>query len=135
MAKVFITDEVNDSYTADVLPSGALKTAGQYTKCFVNSGTGSGCLVTGSCILHSVVVAASANLGYLYLGTGLSDAVMGIAATCVTALGSLISANRVAKIDLAARGTYIFDSIVDTALSYRLTGLDCDGITVNYQIV
>ena len=27
MAKFFIADEVNDSYTADVLPSGALETA------------------------------------------------------------------------------------------------------------
>jgi hypothetical protein len=132
MGKVFITDETNDSYTADVLPGGHIKNADYTTKCFVNSGTGSGCLVTGSCLLHSVVVAATANLGYLYLGTGLSDAVMGIAATCATALGSLISANRVAKIDLAARGSYIFDTVVDTALSYRLTGLDCDGITISY---
>ena len=132
MPKVFITDETNDSYTADVLPSGAVKIADQTTKVFVNSGTGSGCLVTGACILHSVIVGASANLGFLYLGTGLAPAVMGEAATCATALGSLTSANRVAKIDLAARGSYIFDTVVDSALSYRLTGLDCDGITISY---
>jgi hypothetical protein len=124
MAKFMIMDEVNDSYTADVLASGALETAQVYTNYYVNSGTASGFAVSAPCYLHSVVVGASANLGYLYLGDG----------TDASATGSLTSAGRVAKIDLAARGSYIFDSYVANKLAYRLTGLDCDGVTINYQL-
>jgi len=37
MAKFFIADEVNDSYTADVLPSGALEVASLYQYSYLNS--------------------------------------------------------------------------------------------------
>ncbi len=124
MAKFFIADEVNDSNTADILSSGAVETASVYTSYYVNSGTASGFAVSAPCYLHTVTVQGSANLGILYLGDN----------TDASACGSLTSASRIAKIDLAARGSYLFDAFVANKLAYRLTGLVCDGITLTYQL-
>ena len=125
MAKFFITDEVNDSRTADVLPSGALEVASVYSTYFVNSGTASGTAVDGACILHAVNVTTTAAKGQLLLGNP----------TEASSMSNLTSASVIAKIDLAARGSYLLDAYVSGTLSYRLTGLDCDGITLSYQLV
>jgi hypothetical protein len=125
MPKVYITDEVNDGYTADVLPSGALKSSHENTYALINSGTGTGVISTANIILHKVVVAASANLGFLYIGSN--------AASSDAAPGAASSASAVAIIDLAARGVYDLDAYVPAVCTYRLSGLNCNGITVTYE--
>jgi hypothetical protein len=127
MAKFIIADENNDSMTADVLKSGALEVAPVYTNYFMNSGTASGIAVAAPCYLHTVTIQSTAVKGQLYLGNQLLTA-------SASAIGGLTSAGLIAKIDLAARGSYLFDSIVENNLIYRLTGLDCDGITLTYQL-
>ncbi len=127
MAKLILTDEINPSNTADVLTSGALETNSVYTHYFVNSGTASSWVVSAPCYLHSVNVCTSADLGQLLLGNVANTG-------CASALNNGVSAGLIAKIDLNKRGTYLFDSLVANVLAYRLTGLDCDGITITYQL-
>jgi len=126
MPKVFITDEVNDSRTADVLPGGALEVAPVYSYALINSGTGTGCIFAGNALLHTVVVANTAAAGSVFV---ISASVS--AAAVADAVGS--SASAVAIIDNGARQTYLFDCLVGGGLSYRLSGIDCKGITVTYQ--
>ena len=127
MAKVFVTDETNDSYTMDVLPSGAAEVTHNYTYAKLNSGTGSGVISTSNIILHRVIVAGSANLGQLFIGSN--------AASTDAAPGNVGSASAVAMVDLAARGNYAFDSYIPAVSTYRLTGLDCNQITVVYEVI
>jgi len=123
MAKFIIADEVNDSRTVDVLPSGALEIAPQYSYSYINSGTGSGMIASAPAILHGVTVTVTAAPGLIYVGDVLTGTVT-----------NETSANKVAHIDLCARGTYLFDVYCASGIGYRLTGLDCAGITVAYQL-
>ncbi len=125
-AKFMIADEVNDSRTADILSTSALKTGQEFLWVGVPSGTASGVLVNAPIYLHSVIVPATGNLGFLMIGD--------VATACATALDSGLSASAVAFVDLAARGTYIFDTLISQTACYRLTGLDCKGIRVTYQL-
>lgn len=123
MAKFILTDEVNDSRTADILASGAVETAGQYSYSYINSGTGSGMIASAPAILHGVTVTVSGGPGLLYLGDVLTGTV-----------NNTTSANVVALIDLSARGSYIFDAYCSSGIGYRLSGLNNNGVTVTYQL-
>jgi len=125
MAKFIIADEIDNSKTADVLASGALETVRQYVNFFVNSGTACATATSAPCLLHTITVQGSANLGQLIVGD----------CSGTTTVSNATSADVVAKIDLAARGSYLFDTIISKKLAYRLTGLDCDGITISYQLI
>jgi hypothetical protein len=125
MAKFIIADEIDNSKTADVLASGALETVRQYVNFFVNSGTACATATSAPCLLHTITVQSSANLGQLIVGD----------CSGTTTVSNATSADVVAKIDLAARGSYLFDTIISKKLAYRLTGLDCDGITISYQLI
>ena len=126
MAKFFIADEVNDSYTADVLPSGALETASLYNYSYLNSAAAGVTTISSvASILHSVNVTntSTAANAVLYLGN--------LAATaCASAQAT---ASGIARIGLGVRGSYIFDAYVSQMLVAYLAKQDCDGITITYQ--
>jgi len=126
MAKFFIADEVNDSYTADVLPSGALETASLYQYAYLNSAVGSTEICSNvACILHSVNVSntSTAANAVLYLGNLTASA-------CASAQAT---ASGVCRIGLGVRGSYLFDAYVSRGLSAYIAAQDCDGITITYQ--
>ena len=127
MAKFIIADEVDNSKTADVLASGALETAPVYTYAFINSGTGTGCIAAASVYLHTVSVTNTAASPSVFV---ISDTAS--AAAVADAVGS--SASAVAIINPCARGSYIFDAYMSKGLCYRLSGIECKGITVTYQL-
>jgi hypothetical protein len=127
MAKFIITDEVNDSNTADVLASGALETAGVYSYAFIPSGTATGQIAAAPCYLHTVSITnTAAALSVLVI----SDTAN--AAAVADAIGS--SASAVAIIDNGLRQTYLFDAYLSKGLAYRLSGIECKGITITYQL-
>jgi len=127
MAKFIITDEVNDSYTADVLKSGALEIAPVYTYALIASGTATGQIAAAPVYLHTVSITNTAAAGSVlvisdtYTASGVADAV-----------GD--SACAVAIIDNGLRQTYLFDAYLSKGLAYRLSGIDCKGITITYQL-
>ena len=126
MAKFFIADEVNDSYTADVIPSGALETVAIYQYSYLNSAAATPFMVTTvPCILHSVNVSntSTAANAVLYLGNLTATA-------CASAQST---ASGVCRIGLGVRGSYIFDAYVGRALCAYVATQDCDGITITYQ--
>lgn len=125
-AKYIIADEIDDSRTADVLASGALETASVYTYSFINSGTASGQITTVPAFLHSVSVTNTAAAGSVLL---LGDT------TVASSISTQSSSSAVARLDLGARQTYVFDALFNSAIAYRLSGIDCNGITVTYQLV
>lgn len=129
-AKFMIADEVNDSYTADVLASGALETASLYSYAYLNSAVGSTSVVQVPCILHSIIISntASTNGAVLAIGTMAAS----ITAACASAL-SVTTASTVCRIALGTRQTYIFDAYLGTNLIAYIATQDCDGITLTYQ--
>ena len=126
-AKTFIVDGVNDSRTADVLSSGAVETASVYSYALINSGTATGQIAAAPCYLHTVSITNTAAAGSVLV---ISDTAS--AAAVADAVGS--SASAVAIIDNGLRQTYIFDAYLSKGLAYRLSGIDCKGITVTYQL-
>jgi hypothetical protein len=127
MAKFFIADEVNDSNTADVLSSGALEVAPVYTYAIIASGTATGQIAAAPVYLHTVSITnTAAALSVLVISDTAS------AAAVADAVGS--SASAVAIIDNGLRQTYLFDCYMSKGLAYRLSGIDCKGITVTYQL-
>lgn len=124
MARINIVDEVDQGLVADVVTGGGLSVADCYVTAFINSGTASAEIYAGSVLLHTVNVATTAAKGLLYVGDAEASTI-----------GSLTSAGSVARIDLAVRGSYLFDTLISNKLVYRLTGLNCDGISITYQIV
>jgi hypothetical protein len=126
MAKFLIADEINDSYTADVLPSGALETASVYQYAYLNSAAaGVGSITTVPAILHSISITNTATA---------SSAVLHICNCLSSTASAMATATTVTRIGLANRGTYLFDAYCGTQIAYYLAGQDCDGITVTYQI-
>ncbi len=125
MARIHIVDEVDSGLVTDVLTGGGVSVAESYTNYFVNSGTASAVICSVPCLLHTVNIAASALDAQLMIGD----------AAEASAVSNDTSAGLVAKFDLCKRGTFIFDTLISNTLTYRLTGLDCDGITITYQIV
>jgi len=127
MAKFIIADEVDNSRTVDVLSSGALETAPVYQYAFINSGTGTGCIAAAAVYLHTVNITNTAAGVSVFV---VSDTVS--AAAVADAVGS--SASAVASITPTVRASYLFDAYMSNGLCYRLSGIDCNGITVTYQL-
>jgi hypothetical protein len=129
-AKFMIADEVNDSYTADVLASGALETASLYSYAYLNSAVGATSVTQVPCILHSVTITntASAANAVLCIGTMAAS----LTAACASGL-SVTTASTVARIGCGARGNYILDAYLGTNLIAYIASQDCDGITLTYQ--
>jgi len=125
-AKVMLADEVNNSYVQDVLVSGAAEVVPIYSYKFIASGTASGSVYEGACILHTVSVTnTAAAASFFMLGDTLEASTLSIAG----------ATSAVAIINPVARGSYLYDALIGTGLQYRLSGLDCQGITVTYQVV
>jgi len=126
MAKFFIADEVNDSYTADVLPSGALEVASLYQYSYLNSAAAGAYQISSvPCILHSVNISntSTAANAVLYLGN----------LTATACASAQATASGVCRIGLGVRGSYLFDAYIDRGLTAYVATQDCDGITVTYQ--
>ncbi|MFA5133102.1 MAG: hypothetical protein WC444_07285 [Candidatus Paceibacterota bacterium] len=59
MGRVFITDEVNDNYTANVYSDGSLQTTQLYSSTTVTTNAANGTsnwLISGACYLHSLLI-------------------------------------------------------------------------------
>jgi hypothetical protein len=130
MAKFFIADEVNDSYTADVLPSGALETASLYSYSYLNSAVGATSIAQVPVILHSISITNTASAANAVLCIGSMAATL--TAACASGL-SVTTASTVCRIGCGARGNYVLDAYLGTNLIAYLASQDCDGITITYQ--
>lgn len=131
MAKLIIADEINPSYTADVLAGGALEAIPVYSYTYLASSCATGIISSSPCLLHSVIISNTAT-GELVLYDQTDTA-------SANDLGN--SASAIANLYTDKRGSYIFDLITDKALCYRLSGADAvagegvKGITITYQVV
>ena len=125
--RAFICDEVNDSYTMDVLPSGAAEVTNNWTYKLLASGTATGAIsVSADIILHKIFVGTTATKGMLYIGTN--------AASTNDCYGSHeSSASGVTEVDLSTRAVYDLDIYVPKVSKYRLSGIDCRGVTLVYE--
>lgn len=127
MGKVFITDEVNDSYTADVYADGCLKAGEEYIWASIPSATASGNIAStsGKYLLHSVIFANTGS-GVFLVGN--------VTAGGASAISSQLSASAM-KFLASNTSPYsvIIDATFDRGLVYRLTGVDTDGIAVTYR--
>ncbi len=128
MSKVFVTDEINDSYTQDVLPSGAAEVAQSMTLLAIPSGTASGFLITGAILLHTVNVSETGS-GILLIGqTSNADS--------ASAITMANSASALPHIGLTTRGSYLFDCVLNAGyISYRLSAADTKGLSLTYQLL
>lgn len=136
MGKFYIADQVNDSRTVDVLKSGAVETADIYTYYYVPSATSTAVIYAGACILHDVTVAGTAISHDSYLG--LYDLVDSTEVTATMVEGLQVEPSAVALIGTGVRKRYLFDSLCNGSLVYRLSGTTdgaCPCITITYQIV
>lgn len=127
MAKFMIVDETNDSYTADVLASGALETSSVYQYYLVNSATATGQIAAAPCYLHTVSITNTAAAGSVLVISDTANS-----AAVADAVGS--SASAAAIIDNGTRQTYLFDMYLAKGLAFRLSGIECKGITITYQL-
>jgi hypothetical protein len=131
MAKLIIADEVNPSYTADVLAGGALEAIPVYSYTYLASSCATGVISASPCLLHSIIVSNTAT-GVLVLSDQ-ADTASGNPLTT--------SASAIATIYTDRRGSYVFDLLTGGALCYRLSGADAvadegvKGITITYQVV
>ena len=127
MGKVFITDEVNDSFTADVYQDGALKAGEQYIYARIPSGTASGDIVStsGKYLLHTVIFANSGS-GIFLVGD--------MTAGGASAISSQLSASGLKFAAASVPYSVLVDATFSRGLVYRLTGVDTEGIAVTYRI-
>jgi len=126
MGKVFITDEVNDTYTADVYADGCIKAGQEYIYARIPSGTASGNIAStsGAYLLHSVIFGNSGS-GIFLVGN--------VTANGASAISSQLSASALAFYAGTQPYSILVDAAFDRGLVYRLTGLDTNGIAVTYR--
>jgi hypothetical protein len=126
MGKTFITDEVNDTYTADVYADGCLKAGEEYIYARIASGTASGDIATtsGKYLLHSVIFGNSGS-GVLVIGN--------VTAGGASAVHSQLSASALCFRACGNPYSVLVDATFDRGLVYRLTSVDTDGIAVTYR--
>ena len=131
MAKLIIADEVNPSYTADVLAGGALEAMPVYSYTYLASSCATGVISVSPCLLHSVIISNTAT-GFLVLSDQ-ADTASGNPLT--------LSASAICTLSTDRRGSYVFDLLTGGALCYRLSGADAiadeglKGVTITYQVV
>jgi roadblock/LC7 domain-containing protein len=128
MGKVFITDEVNDSYVADVYADGQLKAGAQYIVVGIPSGTASGNIAStsGKYLLHSVIFANTGS-GVFLVGD--------MTAGGASAISTQLSASAIKFFATGTPYSVIVDGIFNRGLVYRLSALDTDGIIVTYRAI
>jgi hypothetical protein len=126
MGKVFITDEINDTYTTDVYADGCLKAGEQYVYARIPSGTASGNIAStsGKYLLHSVIFGNSGS-GIFMVGN--------MTAGGASAISSQLSASALKFCAGTVPYSVLIDAAFDRGLVYRLTGLDTEGIAVTYR--
>ena len=126
MGKVFITDEVDDRYTADVYADGCLKAGEEYVYVCIPSGTASGNIAStsGKYLLHSVIFGNSGS-GVFLIGN--------VTANGASAISTQLSASAMKFFACGQPYSVIVDALFDRGLVYRLSGIDTDGIAVTYR--
>lgn len=127
MGKMFITDEVNDQYTADVYADGTLKAGEQFTFVRIPSGTASGNIAStsGKYLLHSVIFANTGS-GIFMVGDMTAG---GASAISVANSGSALTFYGCN----VAPYSVVLDAIFNRGLVYRLSAIDMNGIAVTYR--
>jgi hypothetical protein len=121
MALQIIADEVNSDRTATVTVGKALKVEPRYFYYLVTSATATVAIYAGAGVLHTINQGASAAGAILAVYDG----------TTAAAIGSDLG---ITEIHLGSnRGTYIYDAIFSTGLTYRLSAISCGGVTITYS--
>ena len=134
MAKLLVTDELTGE-VVDITSRGSFETVPLYDYAYLSSSTGSGIAVSSSCYLHSVIVANTGGSGNWLVLADMSD-------TDSACPGTDTSAEKIAQIYGGTRKVYVFDTLINYALCYRLsgehaddaTGIGNDGITITYKL-
>ena len=136
MSRLLITDELDHSKVADVLPSRALETVPIYDYYYLPSATGSGTAIDSACLLHSVIVGQTAASGNFLVLADMADTTSACPSTNT-------SSEKAIHIYGGVRGSYIVDMIINNHLCYRMSGEHDsaaatpgnDGITLIYKLI
>ena len=115
MARLLITDELDSSKVADVLPSRAVETVPIYDYYYLPSATGSGVAIDSACLLHSVIVGQTGGSGNFIVLADLADTDSACPSTDT-------SSEKAISIYGGVRGSYIVDMVFNNHLCYRITG-------------
>lgn len=121
MSIVNITDEADSSKTATVFADKSLKTESRFSYYLLPSGTATAAILSNSGFLHAIVCTVSAATTSLQFFNS----------TTAGAIGT--SASAIAIFDSLTRGTLIFDAILGSGLTYRLSAADAAGVVVVYS--
>ena len=125
MAIVNIVSQTDSSKIAGVWGNGSLRTQYGFNYFAVPSASGTGVVMSVPGVLHSVVIGNSATAGTMFW---LFDS-----ASVAGVIG--VSASAVGRYDLTTIGrrTDIFDAILGSGLTYRLSGAEgCDNLVITY---
>jgi hypothetical protein len=121
-AKFVMADESRDSRTAEVFASKSLKVEQGFTYVAISSTTATAALLTAPGRLHSVIFTSSAAGSYFTLYDSSSTA---------AAIGT-VTANAFAFTGNGPTYSRVFDVILTSGLTYRLSGGDGGGIILTY---
>ena len=125
MALQTIVDEVYSDRSAKVLTNKALKVAPVYNYFYLpGSAATTGVIAAGPCVLHSVVFQDSA--------TATTYLVLSDNPTTVGEIGN--SASAVAQFGTITKNSFIFDAILNSGLSYRVTGSAIGPTLITYSL-
>lgn len=125
MALQNIADEAYSDRTAKVFTNKALKVAPVYNYLYLpGSAATTGVIAAGPCILHSIVFQDSA--------TATTYLVLSDNATTVGEVGN--SASAVAQFGTITKNSFIIDAILNSGLTYRVTGSAIGPTLITYSL-
>ena len=125
MGRELIVDEGFNERSAKVFSSRALKTAPVYNYTFLpGSAATTGVISSAPCILHSVMFQDSA--------TATTYLVLSDSADTVGVVGN--SASAVAQFGTITKNTFLFDTILNAGLTYRVTGSAIGPTLIVYSV-
>lgn len=125
MGRELIVDEGFNERSAKVFSSRALKTAPVYNYFYLpGSAATTGVIAAGPCILHTVMFQDSA--------TATTYLVLSDNAASVGTVGD--SASAVAQFGTITKNTFIFDAILNSGLTYRVTGSAIGPTLITYSV-
>jgi len=122
-SKYLVVDENDDSRTAKVFSNRAVKVVPAYSYFFIpNSAAATGVILAAAGVLHSVVFQDSA--------TATTYLVLSDNATTVGEVGN--SASAVAQFGTITKNTFILDALLNSGLTYRVTGSAIGPTVITY---
>ena len=125
-AKFSIADEVQDDRVAQIFSDKSVRTSQRYTYYTVPSGTATAAIATTGGVLHSVIFTSSAAGAsfWLFDSAGTANDI-GNSASAVARYSGIGASN--------GSGTHLYNAILGSGLTYRLSAAVADGITVVYR--